>query len=159
MLTIDAWLLTRVFQPIVDWLSPWCSRFYAARCCVYAAGVLAMEEPLHYAAAQEWTLCAMITLSVGMLAYWWRMHVRIWQLQEELEEMGHFPPRFFHDTIIRILYTLLFLTGLPLMMLPPIELVRFAQPFAFGACAVGMYFAGCNPGTPRPRHVMRWAEA
>ena len=161
MFAIDAWLLTHVFQPIVDWLSPYCSRLYAARCCVYAAGVLAMEEPMHYAAAQEWTLCAMVTLSVGMLAYWWRLHVKIWRLQEELEALGHFPPRFFGDTIIRILYTLIFLTGLPFVALPPFDPLRFAQPFAFGACAAGLYLADCKPGKPRPRRsrVMRWAEA
>ena len=114
---------------------------------------------MHFAANQDWMLFALILIANTALALWWLTYVKLWRLLEELEEHGRFMLPHFGDTIIRLVYLALFITNMPFLCLPPIEPIRFAQPLSFAILAAALYLAACKPGTPRPRRVMRWAEA
>lgn len=159
MFAIDDWLLRRVFQPVVDWLSPRCSRFCAARWCAQIAIIALIGSPLYSARIHAWATCGLVLFANGAVAIVWFKFITRWRMQERQEARGHIRHTFYIDALLRLVYLILVITMVALATFPIVAVGPCAQAFAFIAITCGIYLADCNPGTPRRRRVMQWAHA
>lgn len=159
MFVIDDWLLRRVFQPIVDWLSPWCGRFQIARCCVHAAMVLLIPLPIEYFTFSSWPLGGAVVGANAILAFIWWQRTKLWRWTERAEELGHIMPPTLVEAVSRIAALVVYTMIDTVYFLPPIRFGSISQVVAFATFVIALYFAGCNPGAPRQRRVSQWAPS
>lgn len=157
MLRIDAWLLRRVFQPVVDWLAPWCSRFWLARQCLGVAMILILIYPFVYAVARwpDWWAPAMVLAANVFVVYIWRGWPPIWGARERREERGWIDPPSLHRALTRMIYIM---TTLSVSTIAAVsDAWTWLQPVGFALATVALFLVDCSAGTTR--RVFRWAEA
>lgn len=168
VLTIDAWLIRYVFQPIVDRASPHWTRYQiAAFLLTGAVGSL----PIHWLATcltmQPWYLVCTIAISNSMLGHGWYRWFGVWRRWEALEaEHGIILPPRLSEALYRFLHAFIAICTIGITVTVNL-LTRQAWSLyflssAFTLATAAFYIVGCHPGTPKKRRQpasMKWAEA
>lgn len=170
MLAIDAWLLCRVFQPVVNRLARRISHFRLARECLTVGIVCKMAETglLVWRAPAEpfaWVGAAGASLLIGS----WVYLCATFELHDRREAAGHVRQPRWEDAFLRLVQVALTAFSLAANLSLVVSGTVLLAAYLFGSvgwlvAAVALYFAGCLPGTPSPKRerrwtILRWSEA
>jgi hypothetical protein len=162
LLTVDAWIIRWVFQPIVDALVDWRTHFGLAKLCMYGAcGCMAVASIVLLFTTFWWSSALYL---IG--AWGWLANARAYDALEELEAKGYIAPPVLWLAYLRLFHIMMLI----ILIIVTVEFVAIHAAiqhilwmaittvgWSFAVCA--HYFAACLPGKPRRNFIFRWQPA
>lgn len=146
MIALDAYLLKRVFQPLVDRAAGWRTHYQLAE--FFITGACAVE--LLHAVIVFRALGAAAAMMALLLATIWSVWIFAMRTYDTMEQRGYIRPRDLSGVVGRTSYSFCLVMGSVGIEVPT---------FRLGWCSwllatIAIYFAGCSPGRPRRQRVL-----